>query len=392
MWINGGPGCSSALGLFMELGPCTVNDKPKSANDTTANPYSWNQNANVFFLDEPLGVGFSQGEHGQAVKTTEEAAMDVQAFVQIFFDTFKEYEGRDFHMAGESYGGRYLPVFASAVLDGNKALKAADKKPINLKSVMIGNGITDFFTTTESYYPYQCQTQLGRDEPVQPIGECVRMAEAVPRCHEYTKKGCLDSSDYVKCSMAIEYCEETIGGSFVSAGVNPYDISKPCTLEELSDSLCYPETKKIGHYLNLPDVRKTLGVDKAHGPWSSCDNLVGTNFHASLDQVGKTWLYVSNLLERGVRILNYAGTYDFICNHVGNEMWMERLAWSGKKGFNNESLTEWKVDGKVAGSYKSYNNLSLLKVYYAGHMVPLDKPKEALAMLTSWLGAKSFAA
>lgn len=67
----------------MELGPCTVNDKPKSANDTTANPYSWNQNANVFFLDEPLGVGFSQGEHGQAVKTTEEAAMDVQAFVQI---------------------------------------------------------------------------------------------------------------------------------------------------------------------------------------------------------------------------------------------------------------------------------------------------------------------
>lgn len=66
-------------------------------------------------------------------------------------------------------------------------------------------------------------------------------------------------------------------------------------------------SKKIGHYLNLPDVRKTLGVDKAHGPWSSCDNLVGRNFHASLDQVGKTWLYVSNLLERGVRVLNYAG-------------------------------------------------------------------------------------
>lgn len=50
--------------------------------------------------------------------------MDIQAFVQIvgfsccqpqrgygqkadgcqFFETFKEYEGRDFHMAGESYG------------------------------------------------------------------------------------------------------------------------------------------------------------------------------------------------------------------------------------------------------------------------------------------------
>jgi cathepsin A (carboxypeptidase C) len=71
-------------------------------------------------------------------------------------------------------------------------------------------------------------------------------------------------------------------------------------------------SKKIGHYLNLPDVRRTLGVDKAHGPWSSCDNLVGQNFHASLDQIGKTWLYVSNLLERGVRVLNYAGEYSIL--------------------------------------------------------------------------------
>jgi len=53
-------------------------------------------------------------------------------------------------MAGESYGvspktcglsnaqGRYLPIFASAVYDNNKALVAAGKEPINLQSVMIG--------------------------------------------------------------------------------------------------------------------------------------------------------------------------------------------------------------------------------------------------------------
>lgn len=79
-----------------------------------------------------------------------------------FFETFKEYQGREFHMAGESYGvssgdfdigkesstdirqGRYLPLFASAVVDGNKDLVALKKQPINLQSVMIGNGITDF--------------------------------------------------------------------------------------------------------------------------------------------------------------------------------------------------------------------------------------------------------
>jgi hypothetical protein len=65
MWINGGPGCSSALGLFMELGPCSVKDDPRSLNDTKVNPNSWNSNANIFFLDEPIGVGFSRAEHGQ---------------------------------------------------------------------------------------------------------------------------------------------------------------------------------------------------------------------------------------------------------------------------------------------------------------------------------------
>lgn len=117
-------------------------------------------------------------------------------------------------------------------------------------------------------------------------------------------------------------------------------------------------------------------MDKSHAGWASCDNAVGSNFHLALDQVGQTWLYVSQLLERGVRILNYAGesctlcnrvqtltsdqgTYDFICNHVGNEMWMERLEWSGKREFNKQELAEWKVDDEVAGSYKSYKNLSV---------------------------------
>lgn len=83
MWINGGPGCSSALGLLMELGPCTVADDPKGANDTKVNKYSWNQNANVFFLDEPVNVGFSHARHGQVVGTAEEAGQDVAAFVSI---------------------------------------------------------------------------------------------------------------------------------------------------------------------------------------------------------------------------------------------------------------------------------------------------------------------
>lgn len=129
-----GPGCSSSLGLFMELGPCRVLD----ANGTKFHPESWNSNANIFFVDQPIGVGFSYAEYGETVGTTEEAAKDIASFVAIFFENFSKFKGRAFHMAGESYGGRYIPVFASEVYDQNERLVEAGMTPINLQSVMIG--------------------------------------------------------------------------------------------------------------------------------------------------------------------------------------------------------------------------------------------------------------
>ena len=65
MWINGGPGCSSMMGLFMELGPCRVNEH---GNGTYPNPSSWIEEASVFFLDQPLGVGFSYADKGHGIK------------------------------------------------------------------------------------------------------------------------------------------------------------------------------------------------------------------------------------------------------------------------------------------------------------------------------------
>jgi carboxypeptidase C (cathepsin A) len=56
LWLNGGPGCSSMTGLFFELGPCLVNEDGESARE---NPNSWINAASVFFLDQPIGVGFS---------------------------------------------------------------------------------------------------------------------------------------------------------------------------------------------------------------------------------------------------------------------------------------------------------------------------------------------
>lgn len=37
--------------------------------------------------------------------------------------------------------------------------------------------------------------------------------------------------------------------------------------------------------------------------------------------------YVASLLERGVKVLIYAGTLDWQCNWVANRLWVEKLEW-----------------------------------------------------------------
>lgn len=104
LWTNGGPGCSSAIGLFQELGPCRVKEgSSKHAsgppiNGTEINPYSWNTRMNTIFIDQPVGVGLSYHRYGGTVGSTEVAAKDIYQFLRIFFTAFDRFSENDFHL------------------------------------------------------------------------------------------------------------------------------------------------------------------------------------------------------------------------------------------------------------------------------------------------------
>jgi vitellogenic carboxypeptidase-like protein len=62
LWLNGGPGSSSQLGNFMELGPFFIKTATNRPYETIRNIHSWTKNYNILFVDQPVGTGLSYAD------------------------------------------------------------------------------------------------------------------------------------------------------------------------------------------------------------------------------------------------------------------------------------------------------------------------------------------
>ncbi|KAF7998771.1 hypothetical protein HF325_006836 [Metschnikowia pulcherrima] len=362
LWLNGGPGCSSLTGLFFELGPSSITAKlqPKF------NPYAWNNNASVIFLDQPVNVGFSY--LSKSVTNTVAAGKDVYAFLELFFKQFPEYKKLDFHIAGESYAGRYIPVFAAEIMDH-------PERSFDLKSVMIGNGFTDPLTQYQYYQPMACGE--GGEPSVLMPAQCQNMARDIPRCTALIE-ACYNSGSVFACVPASIYCENAEVGPFAKTGKSAYDMRKECK----GSGLCYEELQYIDDYLNTPAVREKLGVEVE--AYQSCSNDVFNNFLFTGDNMKPSHQNVAELLELQIPVLIYAGDKDFICNWLGNQAWADKLSWTGHEMFLQQPTRNWTVNGTTAGEVKNHKNFTFLRVFGAGHMVPFDQPENALNMVNRW--------
>ncbi|CAO0801662.1 unnamed protein product [Mucor circinelloides] len=382
LWLNGGPGCSSLTGLFMELGPCTVNEE---GNDTVINKYSWNEKANVIFLDQPLNVGYSHGSGGAS--NTDAAAKDVYAFLQLFFKEFPQYADLDFHISGESYAGHYIPAIGGVINDNNKghfkSLELLKKKhtlaDINLKSLLIGNGLTDPLVQYKYYAQMACDNSYG---PVLDRATCDNMEASFPAC-ERLIQNCYDSQNVFSCLPAAMKCNKDQISPYQQTGMNPYDVREKCK----GGNLCYDILESVQKYLNIPAVKEEVGAET--DKYESCNMQINFRFQMAGDWMRPYVNEVPKLLEDDIKILIYAGDADFICNWMGNKAWTIQLPWSGHEEFSNANDTEWYSDiaGKQAGELRKTDDgrFAFLRVFGAGHMVPYDQPESGLDMLQQWV-------
>ncbi|CAH6719348.1 carboxypeptidase Y [[Candida] jaroonii] len=364
LWLNGGPGCSSMTGLFFELGPSSIGPDLKPIR----NPYSWNNNASVIFLDQPVNVGYSYSS--ESVSDTKAAAIDVLAFLELFFKKFPEYSELKFHIAGESYAGHYIPMMAKTILD-------APDKNFELSSVLIGNGLTDVLVQYNYYQPMACGE--GGYESVLEPEECQAMADSIPRC-ESLIQACYDSGSAWACVPATIYCNNAQMGPYQKTGRNVYDIRTMCK----GSNLCYEQLEYIDQYLNLPEVKNAVGAEVE--TFESCNFDINRNFLFTGDWMKPDFKNaIIEVLESELPVLIYAGDKDFICNWLGNQAWTNELEWSGSVGFSSASVNKWKNGKTHAGDVKNFKNFTFLRVFGGGHMVPYDQPENSLDMVNRWI-------
>jgi len=253
IWLNGGPGCSSMIGLFQENGPCQFYN---GASSPTLNPNSWNKYANMLYIDQPIGTGFSYGT--DTVTSTVTAAPQVWALLQAFYTQFPQYQSRDFGIFTESYGGHYGPQFASYFQQQNAAIDAGTLQgiKINLVALGINNGWINPQVQYKAYIDF---------------------------AYNNTYKQLISKSQYTsitnaynsKCLPAMQKCTGTTGGN--SACNNANSVCDSAVYEPIADAADFdvydvrqPSNDKFPpetyvKYLQSSSVVKAIGAKSTYG-------------------------------------------------------------------------------------------------------------------------------
>lgn len=101
-WTNGGPGCSSLFGLFMENGPYVIQEDLS----LKWREYGWDVGQNMIYVDLPVGTGFSETTDDRDYARNEDTVgKDMLAFFEEFMSIHPELRGKDLYLSGESYAG-----------------------------------------------------------------------------------------------------------------------------------------------------------------------------------------------------------------------------------------------------------------------------------------------
>ncbi|CAG2055192.1 unnamed protein product [Timema podura] len=342
LWLQGGPGASSLMALFVENGPYILDTE----GELQRRDIHWALNHNIIYLDNPAGTGFSftDSDLGYARNQTDVAENVYAALVQ-FFQLFPELQENDFYVTGESYGGKYIPAVSYSVHTHNPT---ASQK-INLQDYFYQLGLIDI-NARERFHQMEAQV-------VQAIRE-ERWTDASNGFHD------------IVASDDVSYLHNLTGFT--------YHYNYLFATGDPSDN------ERFEDFINLDASRLALHVgDREFHDSSEVSSYLYDDYMKSV----KPWLEV--LLEN-YRVLMYNGQLDIICAYPLTANLLRNLEWSGADDYKTAERSQWLSGGELAGFVKTAGNLTEILVRNAGHLVPTSQPAWSYDLITRFTSGLSY--
>jgi len=350
IWLQGGPGGSSMFGALKLHGPIiTTVDGNNQLSGVEKNPYSWGRKHNMLYIDNPVGAGFSFSD--KMPETQMEVTNNLYEFLQQWYTLFPMYQSNPFYPFGESYAGKFVPSLTRHIHERNQ--EDDDKIKINLVGMGIGDG------WMSPYHNARYANQL-------------------------YQVGLVDENDRDYCLAQEQNTQHYIdAGSLYEAWQSwnnefGYFLTKMDCGYYYNIAICDfdPAEDNYEDFCNLASTREALHVGQMPFP------NPGDVYFSMINVFMESQMHdIEFVLNAGYKTLIYDGNFDIICNHSGILDMIADMQWDGKADYDKAMRTVYHYGSEVVGYLKKAQNLDLLVVRNAGHMVPLSQPPWAQQMI-----------
>lgn len=373
--LSGGPGCSSLL-MWSEIVIMPVaNESDPASPGVRLSPYAWNRNANVLLIDSPCGVGFSKSNTSSDYQTDNaKTTEDLFVFLQKFIAEFPRFNGSALILQSESYGGDYIPLLATRIINQTEDPHLAQQ----LAGTIVGNPVMS--CSSWEQFSSTIQVNLFYNHALIPYSSFLK----------WTASGC------AVAGPPADPCDALFDN--ITAQIGPFDSDNLYTdLRSGNGTLGIGPTPKttlqqdLATYLNRHDVQEALHVPNAPTTWVACcsePGQEGSPCQLNYTNHWETMLPYYDFISASrpdVRVWLYSGDTDIAtCPHAYTQLCINEL---GRDEI--EPWRPWTIAGQTAGYVQAFDGLTFATVKGAGHEVPMFQPRAAYTLFAAFLNGKS---
>ncbi|KAH8881808.1 alpha/beta-hydrolase [Thozetella sp. PMI_491] len=415
IYLGGGPGYTSLDS--MSGFPCIIG---ADSNSTDINPFSWNNNVNMLYVDQPAGTGYSyvtikngtwdaiEGkftplEDGEdmpetnatlmaatmdpspletTLNTTAQAARVMWQFAQIFFQEFPEKPTTEDEISiwGTSFGGLWAPAFLSHFITQNELVSNCTHPNENATiltpgTLGIGNGCIDFKIIAESYPHMAYNNTYGIQVYNESIYEVAMHNVTAPNtgCHalvdscraaakegDPTSQGTNDTVN-AACQAASQACWLFVQQSYVKySDHSTFDIAQINALDDVTD---YFTT-----FYNQRWVQEDLGV-RVNFTFEDVSYEIAM-FSETGDPMARDISAMEHVINSGANVALIFGDRDYACNWIGGEAVSLVASYPGADAFRAAGYADIVTNSSYNGGLvRQHGRVSFSRVFEAPHAV-----------------------